>query len=59
MDNDISAVLHHDEVIQSEIFDPHFPFRTKQSLAASQSSSPVVMIERSLFSERYCFVQVS
>ena len=33
--------------------------RTQQSLEAARSSAPIVMIERSLYSERYCFVEVS
>ena len=32
--------------------------RTRQSLEAARSSAPIVMIERSLYSERYCFVEV-
>jgi len=32
--------------------------RTEQILSAMKSKSPVVMIERSLFSERYCFVEM-
>ena len=33
--------------------------RSQQSLKAARSPAPIVMIERSLYSERYCFVEVS
>ena len=33
-------------------------FRTTQILEARKSKSPIVIIERSLFSERYCFIEV-
>ena len=33
-------------------------FRTQIGLASKDSTSPVTILERSLFSERYCFVQV-
>lgn len=32
--------------------------RTQQMMMAQKSKSPTVMIERSLFSERFCFVEV-
>jgi hypothetical protein len=33
-------------------------FRTQIGLASKDSKSPVTILERSLYSERYCFVQV-
>ena len=37
---------------------PYIFFRTTQILGARKSTSPIVIIERSLYSERYCFVEV-
>jgi len=31
--------------------------RTRQALEAARSSAPIVILERSLYSERYCFVE--
>ena len=37
----------------------NFAHRTRIGLHAKDSTSPVVILERSLYSERFCFVQVS